>query len=85
MQILQLIKLLLSILPLIIEVVQAIETALPQGTKGQTKLALVQDTVKTAYDAVNQTSTTYEQVSPLVTQIVSNVVSTFNDTGVFKK
>ena len=45
------IKLVLSILPLILEVVAAIEKALPQSGQGSAKLALVKTALQTAYEA----------------------------------
>lgn len=85
MQYIQLIKLVLSLLPLILEVVKAVEKALPEGTAGNVKLALVRGSVESAYSVAEDAVGTFEKVWPAIEKTVASVVSVYNTVGVFKK
>ncbi|KON79412.1 hypothetical protein PA01_12795 [Azoarcus sp. PA01] len=85
MQALQTLKLILSLLPLILEVVRAIEDALPAGGNGAAKLALLRQTIEAAYSTVTGATVAFEQLWPALERTVAAVVSLYNATGVFKQ
>lgn len=85
MQYIQLIKLVLSLLPLILEVVKAVEKALPEGTNGAVKLGLVRGAMESAYDVADDAIGSFEKVWPALEKTVAAVVSVYNTSGVFKK
>jgi len=70
--------LVLKLLPLIIEVVKAIEAAIPGSSQGEAKLALVRGALEVADSSINNSLPTIEKVITLV-------VSLFNKTGTFTK
>jgi hypothetical protein len=79
------IKLVLSLVPVILETVKAVEAALPQSGQGAAKLALVRTTVHAAFDVAGNAVATFEQVWPALEKTIGAVVGLFNTTGVFKK
>ena len=79
------IKLVLSLLPLILDTVKAVEAALPQSGQGAQKLALVRVTLQAAFDAAGNAVASFEQVWPALEKTIAAVVGVFNTAGVFKK
>ncbi len=84
MQLLQTIKLILSLLPLIVETVRTIEAVMPAGS-GKTKLEMLRGTMEAAYSVSTDTIVQFEAVWPAIERTVSAVVTAFNTAGVFKK
>lgn len=68
----------LRILPALILAIKAVEDAIPGEGKGEAKLRLVRETMERA-DA------TIGALWPILAGVISDVVRTLNDTGVFKK
>lgn len=85
MQYIQLIKAVLSLLPLILEVVRAIEAALPESGQGQTKLSLVRTAVESGYNAASDAVVSFEKLWPALEKTITAVVGAFNAVGVFQK
>ena len=85
MQFLQILKLILSLLPAIIDAVKSIEQTLPAGGQGAQKLDLVRQILASAYSTSTDAVGTFEQVWPSIQGTVNAVVSFLNVTGVFKK
>lgn len=85
MQLLTTIRLVLSLLPLILDTVRAIEMALPDGGQGKAKLAMIRETLAGVFDTVGDATTTFEQVWPALERTVGAVVGLFNTVGAFKK
>jgi hypothetical protein len=71
------VKIVLSLLPAIIEAIKAIEAALPESGKGSEKLALIRNVVESI-------STEAVDAWPYIEKAVGAIVSFFNATGVFK-
>lgn len=72
------IKLILSLIPLIIELIKSIEAAFPESGKGQEKLKLVKNILIEANSEINN-------FWPTIEKIISHVVNFCNITGVFKR
>ena len=85
MQAIQTIRLILSMLPMILMAVKAIEEALPEGGQGAVKLALIRTTIEAGYEMANDAVVSFEQAWPAISRTVSAVVGLYNSSGVFKK
>jgi hypothetical protein len=72
------IKLVLSILPLIIDLSRKLEQQFPESGLGKMKLSLIIESVKNAVGDSKEVLATVEKV-------ISTVVSVFNTFGIFKK
>lgn len=82
---LAIVRLVLSLLPLLIDAVKAVEAAMPGVGQGAQKLAIIRSTLQAAFSVVDNTVATFDQVWPAMEKTVTAVVSTFNATGAFKK
>ena len=85
MQYLQTIRLILSLLPLILTAVKAIEEALPAGGNGREKLALVRTTIESGYNLATDTFGDFQTLWPAIERVIGAAVSMFNAAGVFRK
>jgi hypothetical protein len=74
MQFLQTVRLILSLLPLIIEAVRSIEAAFPQSGQGANKLAAVRQTIEAAYAVANDAAVAFASLWPAIEQVVGAVV-----------
>lgn len=72
------IKLILQVLPYILELVKAIESQIPESGKGKEKLQFVKDVLTTAYPQI-------VDVWGMVEKIIASTVTLYNTTGAFKK
>jgi len=79
------IKLIISLLPTLIEAVKAIESALPEGGQGSQKLALVRETMQAAFGVAGDAVASFDQVWPALEKTVGAIVGLFNKTGTFNK
>jgi hypothetical protein len=85
MHFIQTAKLILSLLPLILEAVKAVEAALPEGGMGAQKLGLVRQTLQAAFDIADDGFASFEKVWPALEKTIGAVVGLFNTAGVFLK
>lgn len=81
----QIVQVSVQLLPVIIDAMKAVETAIPGNGKGEQKLALVRGMLETAYDTVQDATVQFEQVWPVLSATVANLVGVYNQLGVFKK
>lgn len=75
---LETIKLILSLLPLIIQAVRQLEELFPESDRGAMKLDLIRRTIQNVYDISDNTL-------PLIEKMVNTIVDVFNKFGIFKK
>jgi hypothetical protein len=85
MNFLQIVRILLELLPLIIQTIRAVEEAIPGQGKGEAKLALVRTTLEAAHAVANDMKLPFESLWPQVNSIVNRTVSVFNSIGEFNK
>lgn len=85
MNFISILKLIITLLPSIIDAVKAIEAAIPDGGKGDEKLKLIEKVLSTTYEQSTKSFGTFEQVWPVLSSTVNSVVNLFNSTGTFKK
>lgn len=85
MQYLAIIKIVLGLLPVIMDAIKAIEAVLPSGGQGQAKLEALKGIISSAYNAATDTSIKFEAMWPVLQGVITTVVTLFNNTGVFIK
>jgi hypothetical protein len=85
MQFLTILKLIISILPLLIDTIKLIEAAIPGKGQGEVKLGAVRSVVESSYDVANESLPVFETLWPALAKTVSGLVSAFNSAGEFKK
>lgn len=84
-QILVYMKLVIQLLPLIVQAVQAVEAAVPVAGAGQQKLEMVKSVVQNAINTASQIGPTFEQLWPAISAVVASLVAAFNASGAFRK
>lgn len=72
------IKLILQLIPIILEIIKAVEAQIPESGMGKEKLQFVKDVLMSTIPQV-------EEILGMVEKIVSSAVTLYNSTGVFKK
>jgi len=72
------IMMIVKLLPMLIEVLKSIESAIPGNSKGEQKLAAVREIMEIADGSI-------AQVWPTVEKVIGVLVKAFNATGVFTK
>lgn len=76
-------KLVIQLLPSLIEAIKIVENALPESGKGVAKLDLVREILQVSYEAGGEGN--FEHVWSVASKVVAGVVRVFNGTGVFSK
>jgi hypothetical protein len=75
----------LQILPMVIEIIKAIEQAIPDKGRGSEKQAMLNTMVEQAVMADPCVSNDIiPELMPAVESVTKTIVKTFNDTGVFE-
>jgi len=85
MQFIAILKLIISVLPLIITAIKLIEDAMPGTGKGEEKLIAARAIIESAYQASTDASVKFDAVWPVMKKTISGLVAAFNASGVFKK
>lgn len=78
------IKLAATIIPILFDLIPAIEKAYPLPRQGAEKLNLLLELVRDAVD-VAKDGITWDDAAPLVQKWVASIVNFMNKTGVFNK
>lgn len=73
-----------GLLGLVVQLVQAVESAMP-GTKGQDKLNAVKATLQTAANVTNAATPVVTTGWPVIEAFIGSTVAAFNAAGIFKK
>lgn len=85
MKFLTILKLLISMLPLVIDAMRAIEDAIPGQGQGEQKLAALRAMIESTYSAANDIGVTFGDIWPVLEKTVGTLVGAFNQSGAFKK
>lgn len=85
MQYLIYVRVILSLLPALIEAIKAIEAAFPASGQGPLKLELVRSIVEQAYNAGTGALAKFEDIWPVLQKTIASLVAFMNSTGIFKK
>jgi len=79
------IRLILALLPQIIQTIRELENLLPNAGEGANKLQLFLDLFRAVYDAVDDVKPSFDAIRPLLERVVGAIVAAFNRLGIFKK
>lgn len=79
----QILKLVISLLPMIIDAIKAIEAAIPHQGTGQDKLALLKTMLQATYDSSNEAAGQFDKIWPVIQSSVCGIVGIFNKVKVF--
>ena len=85
MKFLSLVRIVISLMPILIEAIRAVEEALPGSNNGAAKLAMVRGLLESSYETATDTEATFSEIWPAIQKTVSSIVTAFNNAGVFKK
>lgn len=81
----QIVQVTAQLLPVVIDAMKAVEAAIPGQGKGEQKLVLVRGMLEAAFAAVQDVTVKFEQVWPVVSATITNLVAIYNKIGTFKK
>ena len=85
MKFLEILKTVLSIFPLLVEIIQTVEASIKKTGAGAEKLELVRELLQAVYDAATDISVRFDDLWPVLKSIISALVKFFNALGIFKK
>ena len=85
LQFIEIFKLIVSLLPIIIELVQTIENSIPGSSNGKVKLEAVKNIISSTYQVTSNATVTFEQLWPSIQTVIGSIVTAFNATKVFSK
>jgi hypothetical protein len=85
MQFLTILKIFLSLIPLISEAVKTVEAALPFNGVGQQKLEMVRQTLDASYKAASDMTVPFEALWNLAQPLITSMVAVYNATGAFPR
>lgn len=85
MKFLQIARLIVSLLPIIIDAVRSTEDAIPGKGEGEQKLTIVRTSLEAAYEMATDVDVTFMEIWPKIQKIIEILVRAFNATGVFRK
>lgn len=83
MNFIEVLSIITKLLPVLIEVIKAVEAAIPGQGEGEKKLAAVRAILETVSDFVG--GDTLNQIWPALEKVIAALVALFNKTGQFEK
>lgn len=72
------VKIIIQLIPLILQLVKAVEENIPESGKGKDKLAFIRSVLTEAYPQISE-------LWGIIEKIIASTVALYNATGVFKK
>ena len=85
MQFINVLKTILSLLPLLIQAIQLLEQAVPDSKNGTAKLEALREIVSSAYTVSTDVTASFESIWPTIQKSVAALVGLFNTVGKFTK
>lgn len=85
MHFLEVIKLVLSVLPLLIDAIKTVESVFPESGKGREKLEMIRGIVQASYETSSKLAVSFDEIWQPIQKVISVIVGVFNTTGTFKK
>lgn len=85
MEFIVILKLIISILPMVIEAIKLVEQAIPGAGKGEEKLAATRSILESSYKISTNAVMSFDAIWPALQKTIAGLVSAFNATGVFTK
>jgi hypothetical protein len=74
-----------QLFPVIDSTIKGIESALPAGTSGTTKLEVARTTIASIFSTIEGLAVTFEQAWPAISGVIGALVTAYNAVGLFKK
>lgn len=71
-------KLILSLLPVLIQAIKAAEEAIPGQGKGEAKLAMIRGILEVAYASAGDMTAKFDTIWPTIKAAIDTVVKTLN-------
>lgn len=84
MQLVAILKIIITYLPMIIELIKTVEKEFPEAGLGKMKLDTVRTMLETAFDAAADFNDKFDDIWPVLEKTIGKVVSFMNVTGMFK-
>jgi hypothetical protein len=78
-------KVAMQLLPMVTEMVKAIENAVPANGQGAAKLEMVRKMLESAYGQAQDASVQFSAIWPVLSSMVGGIVTLYNTSGVFTK
>lgn len=82
-QFIAILRIVMLILPILGQLIQAVEQAMPASGQGAAKLAMVQGLLEKAYGNLTTTSIAFEAIWPVLQPIITGLVGMYKATGMF--
>lgn len=83
-KVLEILKIVASLIPVIVQAIKAIEEAIPDKGQGAQKLTIIRTMVEQAFGQIEQASVAFQDVWPIVESTVGGFVKLFKSTGLFQ-
>lgn len=84
MQLAVILKLIITYLPLIIQLIKTVEAQYPEAGLGKMKLDAVRGMLEAAFDQAQDFNDKFDEIWPVLEKTITKVVSFMNATGFFK-
>jgi len=68
-------RLIVSLMPVLIQAIKSAEEAMPESGKGAAKLALVRGIIESAYATATDTEATFDEVWPPIKRAIDAIVA----------
>jgi hypothetical protein len=85
MQFLTILKTIITLLPLVIQAISAVEEAFPGTKVGSAKLDTVKSVIQASYTTAKDVEIGFEDLWPALSSVIASIVKNFNLAGIFKK
>lgn len=84
MKFLSIVRTIVSLLPMLIQVIRSVEEAIPGQGKGEQKLVMVRSVLEAAFDASNDIESSFDELWPALQRAIAAIVTALNSSGEFK-
>jgi hypothetical protein len=85
MQYFQILQLIITLLPLLVEIIKQVEELIPGRGKGEEKLAAVRTILESSYKVSTDAAVAFETIWPALEKAIAGLVSVLNAVGALKK
>jgi hypothetical protein len=85
MKFIKIMKIIISLMPILVDAIKAAEEALPGNGKGEQKLAMIRGILEAGYSMATDAEASFDEIWPAIIKAVGSIVTAFNAAGVFKK
>lgn len=78
---LKIVQLAVSMIPLLIEAIKAVEAAVPGQGRGEQKLALIRELLESAHRTTQGMDVAFAELWPVLQALIDRLVATYNADG----